>query len=118
MPVDLCTALWKKNKPVPVEDVHLPGGWHLNSKRVPVPPVPPRGEERTVEILRRRRLLPDYLRGDVQFHPQSEWWDRPAAERDPRRRAGLRGEGHYPYGAIHYRPPSPPQGGAPEWQPQ
>jgi hypothetical protein len=41
-----CAGLYDQNASVGLRDVHLPGGWHLNARRVPVPPVPRRGQER------------------------------------------------------------------------
>jgi hypothetical protein len=60
-----------------VRDVHLPGGWHLNTRRVMVPPVPQRGRERCNEICRRRAILPQDMREDPTFAMDSSWWDRP-----------------------------------------
>jgi hypothetical protein len=43
MSVEIAHALYNQNALVGLRDVHLPGGWHLNARRVPVPPVPHRG---------------------------------------------------------------------------
>ena len=64
-----------------------PGGWHLNRRRVPVPPVPRSGRERTEEILRRRALLPPDLVHDPAYAVNSHMWDRwLEMEHDHRRR--------------------------------
>jgi hypothetical protein len=39
MNVDLTMALSEQNQSVGGRDVHLPGGWLVNARRVPVPPV-------------------------------------------------------------------------------
>jgi hypothetical protein len=44
-----------------LRDIHLPGGWHLNIGRVPVPPEPGYGRERHDEILQCRAILPQDL---------------------------------------------------------
>jgi hypothetical protein len=64
MSVEIAQALYDQNTSVGLRDVHLPGGWHLNTRRVPVPPVPRRGQERRAEIRRRRAILPLDLRED------------------------------------------------------
>ena len=56
--LEVAQIYWERRQPLPWGDVHLPEGWHLNRRRVPVPPVPRDGRERTEEILRRRALLP------------------------------------------------------------
>jgi hypothetical protein len=43
MNVEIAQALYDQNVSVGLRDVHLPGGWHLNARRVPVPPMPRRG---------------------------------------------------------------------------
>ena len=81
---------WETRQPLPWGDVHLPEGWHLNRRRVPVPPVPRSGRERTEEILRRRALLPPDLVHDPAYALNSELWDRWfELEHDHRRRAAF-----------------------------
>ena len=75
---------WETGQPLPWGDAHLPGGWHLNRRRVPVPRS---GRERTEEILRRRALLPPDLVHDPAYAMNSELWDRWfELEHDHRRR--------------------------------
>jgi hypothetical protein len=45
MIVAMAQALFDQNHYVGVHDVHLPGGWHLNVKRMSFPLVPRRGRE-------------------------------------------------------------------------
>jgi hypothetical protein len=59
----------------PWPDVNLPVQWHLNSRRVPMPPVPCDGMERVREIHRRRALLPMHLWWDPAFDIRSSAWD-------------------------------------------
>ena len=66
---------WERRQPLPWGDVHLPEGWHLNRLRVPVPPVPRSGRERTEEIRRRRALLPPDLLQDPAYALNSSLWD-------------------------------------------
>jgi hypothetical protein len=47
MPVRMARRLYVHNQPVPWPDVNLPGRWHLNCRRVPVPPVPREDQERS-----------------------------------------------------------------------
>jgi hypothetical protein len=49
--------------------------WHLNSRRVQVPPVPRDGLECVREIRRRYALLPMHLRRDPVFDIASLNWD-------------------------------------------
>ena len=104
-----CQWYWDNAIPVPWPDVHLFEGWHLNPERIPVPPVPKRGLEREVEILRRRDLLSDDLRHDPAYAVSSSNWDTWFhAEHDQRRR-GFFGVRHAS-GPPQYPPPSPPHG--------
>jgi hypothetical protein len=57
----------KNDQPVPWPNVNLPARWHLNSRRIPVPPVPMYEPEGTIENRRRRALLPMKLRRDPAF---------------------------------------------------
>jgi hypothetical protein len=50
MNVEIAQALYDQNMSVGLRDIHLPGGWHLNARRVSVPPVPRRGQARRDEI--------------------------------------------------------------------
>jgi hypothetical protein len=95
MNVEIVQALYDQNASVGLRDIHLPGGWHLNAKRVPVLPVPRRGQER-------RAIVPPDLREDPAFAMDSEWWDRPAYEPCPRRRSGLLSNAEYDYAAKVY----------------
>jgi hypothetical protein len=92
-------ALYDQNESVGLRNVHIPGGWHLNARRVPVPPVPRHGRARCDEIRRRRAILLPDLHKDSAFATDSEWWDRPAYEPCPRRRSGLLGDAQYDYDA-------------------
>jgi hypothetical protein len=47
--------------------MNLSARWHLNSRCVPMPPVPWEGLERVQEIRRRRALLPPHLRCDPTY---------------------------------------------------
>jgi hypothetical protein len=59
--------LYARGEPVLWSDVNLPAQWLLNSRRVPIPPVPREGPERIQEIRRWRALLPMHLRRDPDF---------------------------------------------------
>jgi hypothetical protein len=43
MNVAMAHALFEQNAFVGLCDIHLPSDWHLNARRVSVPPVPRRG---------------------------------------------------------------------------
>jgi hypothetical protein len=93
VPVRLARRLYARGNPVPWPDVNLPARWHLNSQRVPVPPVPRNGLERVREIHRRRGLLPMHLRHDPAFDIGSPNWDTFSRwELRPDRRAGYLGD--------------------------
>ena len=75
VPVEFARQLWLENRPVPWPDASLPGGgWYLNSRRVPIAPVPPTGRDRRREIERRRFILPPDLRADPAFAANSRNW--------------------------------------------
>jgi hypothetical protein len=93
--VEIVQALYDQNESVGLCDVYLPGGWHLNARRVPVPPVPHHGRAHCDEIWRRRAILPPDLRDDPAFDMDSEWWDHPTDEPCPRRRSGILGDVEY-----------------------
>jgi hypothetical protein len=97
---------------VGLRDVHLPGGWHLNARRVPIPLVPRRGRAGRDEIRCRWAILPPDLREHPAFDMDSESWDRPAYEPCPRRQSGLLGDAEYDYDADPY-----PQEQVPHWVP-
>ena len=40
-----------------------------------MPPAPPIGPERDVEIERRRALLPVHMRRDPAYHPRAHFWN-------------------------------------------
>jgi hypothetical protein len=73
--VKLARQLFADREPVPRPDVNLPARWHLNSRRVPVLPVPRDGPERRREIHRRQAHLPMHLRRDPAFDIESLNWD-------------------------------------------
>jgi hypothetical protein len=73
MSVEIAQALYDQNASVGLHNVHLPGGWHLNARRVSVPPVSCRGLARRDEIRRRQAILPSDLREDPAFAVDSEW---------------------------------------------
>jgi hypothetical protein len=56
-------------------DVHLPSGPRFSHRRVPMPLVPHKGQERRQQISRRRALLPPYLLADLVFGFESPMWD-------------------------------------------
>ena len=56
---------WELAAPLPWGDAHLPDGWHLSRRRVPVPAIPRSGRKQTEEILRRRSFLPPDLMSTV-----------------------------------------------------
>ena len=70
-----CQWYWDNAVPLPLPDVHLADGWHLNPERIPVPPVPTSGRARAEEIQRRRAQLPPNLRADPAFSANSPFWD-------------------------------------------
>jgi hypothetical protein len=103
MNVEIVQALYDQNASMGLRDIHLPGSWHLDAKRVPEPLVPRHGQERRDEIRRRRAILPPDLREDPAFTMDSKWWDRPAYEPCPRRRSGLLSDAEYDYAAVPYQ---------------
>jgi hypothetical protein len=58
--VRLAQRLYARGQP----DVNLPARWHLNSRHVPVQPIPREGSEHVQEIRLRRALLPPHIRRD------------------------------------------------------
>jgi hypothetical protein len=104
-----CQALYQCGQSVEWPDCSLPGGWHLNSRRVPVPPVPRFGPDRVTEIRRRRVLMPARLRADPAFGYDSQWWDNfGTRERDPVRRAAFLGKvDPNPYASVYMPEPGP-----------
>jgi hypothetical protein len=75
VPVHMARWLYARDRLVSWPDVNLSARWHLNSRRVPVPPVPLDGRERMREIRRRRALLPRALRRDPDFAIASPNYD-------------------------------------------
>jgi hypothetical protein len=75
VPVKLACELFEDRESVPWPDVNLPARWHLNSRRVLVPPIPRGRPERRREIRRRHALLPMHLRRDPAFAIESTNWD-------------------------------------------
>jgi hypothetical protein len=88
--------------------VQLPGGWHLNARRVPVRPVPPPGQARWDEIQSRRAILTPDLHEDPTFARVSEWWDHPTYEPYSRHRSGLLSDEESDYAAEVYPPQQVP----------
>jgi hypothetical protein len=78
--MEIIQALYDQNKSVGLHDVHLPDGWRLNARKVPVPSVPLRGQARRDKIRHRRAILPSDLHEDPTFAMDSEWWDHTAYE--------------------------------------
>jgi hypothetical protein len=110
--VEIVHAVYDQNESVGLHDVHIPDGWHLNARRVPVRPVPRHGRARRNEIKRRWAILPPNLHEDPVFTMDSEWWDHLAYEPCPRRQSGLLGDAEYDYDADPY-----PQQQVPHWVP-
>jgi hypothetical protein len=67
VPFRLARQLYARGNLVPWPDVNLSARWHLNSLRVPVPPVLHDGPEHVREIRRRRGLLPMHMQRDPAF---------------------------------------------------
>jgi hypothetical protein len=95
MNFEVAQALFDQNQSVGVHNVYLPGGWLLNTRRVPVPPVLCRGRERRDEICRCLAILLQ----DLAFAMDSKWWDMRTYELCQRRRSGLLGDEEYDYDA-------------------
>jgi hypothetical protein len=55
-------------------NVHLPSGWHLNWTKVPTPPSSREGPGRRLDI--HSRQLPQDLRHNPAYDPNSLMWDR------------------------------------------
>jgi hypothetical protein len=70
--VVIAQAMYDQNMSMGLRDVHLPGGSHLNARRVSVPPMLRRGQARRDEIRRRRAILPPDLHEDPAFAMDSE----------------------------------------------
>jgi hypothetical protein len=70
--VEITRALDDQHASVGLRDIHLYGGWHINAKRVSVPPMPRRGWARRDEIRRRWAILLPDLCKDPAFHMDSE----------------------------------------------
>jgi hypothetical protein len=71
----MARRLYAHNQIVPWPDVNFPGRWHLNSRRVPSPPVSRGGQERVLEIRRHRALMPPALQRDPTFAIELGAWD-------------------------------------------
>jgi hypothetical protein len=108
-----CQALYRCGQSVDWPDCSLLGRWHLNSRRVPIPPVPRFGLDRVTKIRRRRALMSARLRADPAFGYDSQWWDNfGPRERDPVRRAAFLGEADpNPFAGVYMPEPGsePPQ---------
>ena len=88
--LEVTQIYWERRQPLPWGDAHLPEGWHLNRLRVPVPPVPRSGRERTEEIHRHRAmLLPDLLHDPAYAVTSSLWDEWFELKHDHRRRAAF-----------------------------
>ncbi|XP_010233460.1 uncharacterized protein LOC104583302 [Brachypodium distachyon] len=73
--VRLAEHFWEHGIPMPSSDVHLPHRGHLSPDRVPMPPVPPTGRARRMEIKRRHQHLPEDLINDPDYAEESPYWD-------------------------------------------
>jgi hypothetical protein len=95
--VEFAHRLWEENRAVPWPDASLPGGgWYLNSKHVPVPPVPREGRERRDDVRRRRAILLVDLREDRAYALNSyNWISFGTWEFDARRQAWYLGDVDY-----------------------
>jgi hypothetical protein len=63
VPVELAHRLLEENRPIPWSDAGmLSGGWYLNYRLVPVPPVPHEGRQWQYEIRRSQFILPPDVR--------------------------------------------------------
>jgi hypothetical protein len=109
MNVEIAQALYDQNSSVDLRDVHLPGGWHLNARRVLVPSVPRCGRERWDKIRHRWAILPPDLCEDSAFAMDFEWWVYPTYEPCPRHRSSLLGDEEYDYGATVNTPQQVPR---------
>jgi hypothetical protein len=95
--IEFARSGWEENRTVPWPDASLPvGSWYLNSRRVPVSPVPREGRERHDEVRRHRAILPPDLREDPVYVLNSyNWISFGAREFDSRRQAGYLGDVDY-----------------------
>ena len=73
IPVGLgfATYLWEHNEPASAGTLRVPDHWHLNDRRLPVPPERAFGQKRCTEIARRRNFLPSDLRENPKFSLES-----------------------------------------------
>jgi hypothetical protein len=93
MPIRMAWSMYARNMPVPWPDANLPERWLLDSRHVPVPPIPRKVPERVPEIMRWRALLPPHLRRDPVFAITSSAWDMFGSwECQEDRRAGYLGD--------------------------
>src|SRR4051812_27286713 len=78
--------------------MHLPGGWRLSWRRVPIPPVPADEPACTVEARCRRHYLPADLRDDPAYTLNSPMWHQwRGVEFDKRHIHGYVGDRDYPF---------------------
>jgi hypothetical protein len=75
VPVKLARQLFADHEPIPWPDVNLLAQWHLNSRRVPVPPILRDRPEHRREIRRWQALLPMHMCRDPAFDIKSLNWD-------------------------------------------
>jgi hypothetical protein len=79
--------------------IYIPDGWHLNTRRVAVPPVPRKGRVRREEIRRHRLILPPDLREEPAFALDSDMWDKfRMLEWDALRHADFLDDSKFDYG--------------------
>jgi hypothetical protein len=105
----MARRLYARIRPVPWPDANLLARWLLNSRCVPVPPIPHEGPERVPKIMQRRALLLPHLRRDPTFAITSSAWDTFRSwEWRPDRRAGYLGDSDWDQ---RWAPEAPNDGG-------
>jgi hypothetical protein len=65
--VNKARRLWEEGHPMSCPDATFPSSWLLNSRQVPVPPVPHEDRARRDEIHHRRFILPPDPREDPTY---------------------------------------------------
>jgi hypothetical protein len=93
VPLAECWEHWDVGIPISHHDVSLPGGWHRNFDRVPIPPAPRVGTAALHEEMRRRiREFPEAQRYDRKFYNEDFWAAFLAWEHEARRRSRFLGD--------------------------